>query len=108
MGLRIIIGIASLLWICVFLNLAPRKKMWLTKIGQNTMAVYVLHIVVRYILDGADSMHSSDPGTLLLLTAIAAACTWAFSRTIIADSYQRFMDGFYELLAAPLRRLLVK
>lgn len=107
-GLRIVICVAAALWIGVFINLAPRKKMWLTKIGQNTMAVYVLHIVVRYILDGADSMHSSDPGTLLLLTAIAAASVWVFSRSIIADSYQRFMDGLYELLAKPLRRLLVK
>ena len=106
LGIRILLSAVAVLWIFVFINLTSGKKNVLTLIGQNTMAVYVLHIVVRYVIKGSDIAEIGTPAVYLLLAAAAVLSLWLFSRTPVANAYQRFMDGLYDLLAAFGRRLL--
>jgi hypothetical protein len=83
----------------VFLNLAPKKETFLSGIGQSTMTVYVLHIIIRYLIKFYGGLFGQDVLSYLGLTAAAVLSLWLFSRPQVVMGYQNFMDGLYRLLA---------
>jgi Fucose 4-O-acetylase and related acetyltransferases len=94
-GIRILFSVVSLAWIFVFINLAPRKKTKLAIIGQNTMVIYILHIIVRYVVKANGEFFGQDAVSYLLLLAAALVSIWLFSRPVVARGYQSVMDGLY-------------
>jgi len=97
-GVRIILSIAALCWIGVFLILIPKKKTWLVTVGQNTLSVYILHIVIRYIVMANGIFDGQDWLTYLMILTAAVISVWIFSRPKAAEAYGKFMDFFYRLL----------
>ncbi len=104
-GVRIVLSLLALLWIFVFINLLPSKKTWLTLIGQNTMPVYVFHIVIRYLIKGMPSLHASNVTAYIALALIAAASVWLLSRPPVAKIYQIFTEGLYGFLEKPIKKI---
>lgn len=95
MAVRLLLSIISIAWIMIFINLLPRRKTFLAVIGQNTMTVYVLHIIIRYFVK-AFGFPFDDDISFLLLAALAITSVWLFSRPFTASLYQRIMDGLYQ------------
>ena len=90
------------------INLAPSKKTRLVIIGQNTLVVYVLHIIVRYVIKANGHHFGQDAVSYLLLLAASLASVWLFSRPMVAKGYQTVMDGLYDILFFIPRAVLRK
>ena len=97
-GVRILLAIVAICWIGVFLILTPKKKTWLVTVGQNTLSVYILHIVIRYIVMANGIFDGQEWLTYLMILAAAVISVWVFSRPKVAKAYEKFMDFFYRLL----------
>ena len=101
MIVRVIVLIASLLWLAVWINWLPNKRLpVITVIGQNTMTVFLLHIFVRYIMKwrGLRNLTMIEEGDIvycLIVMVIALICVYFFSRPIVAKCYDRFMHILY-------------
>ena len=95
MGVRIAILLISAAWIFVFINLAPKGRTLLASVGKNTMTVYVLHIIVRYIIKYYGDFFGQDLLSYLVLTALAAVSLWLFSRPAAVNGYHHIMDVLY-------------
>jgi len=107
-AVRIFLSVLALLWIFVFLNLLPSQKCFLTSIGQNTMPVYVFHIIIRYLIKGMEQFHANNWPTYLALGLLAAASVWILSRTPVVKAYNLFTDGIFVLLTKPLQRFFLQ
>ncbi|MEL7568881.1 MAG: acyltransferase family protein [Dehalobacterium sp.] len=95
-GVRVILSLVSLAWIFVFITLTTQKRTFLTELGQNTMAIYVLHIVIRYLVKSTGDFFGHDIPSSILLILIAGFSVWLFSRTRIVNIYHYFMDTLYQ------------
>ncbi len=100
-AVRIAILLISSAWIFVFINLAPRRRTFLVNIGQKTMTIYVLHIIVRYIIKYFSDFIRQDSLSYFILTAAAVLSVWLFSRPLAVKTYQFFIDKLY-------RRIITK
>ncbi len=100
MLLRIGISLISLAWIFVFINLTPKSRTFLTAVGQNTMTVYILHIIVRYLIKGIGGSFGQDIPSYLFLIAAAILSVWVFSWPSTAERYHRFMNNVYQFVVA--------
>lgn len=98
--LRIAISLISLAWIFVFINLTPKSRTFLTAVGQNTMTVYILHIVVRYFIKGMGGSFGQDIPSYLFLIAVSVLSVWVFSWPSVAERYRCFMDNVYQYVVA--------
>ena len=107
---RVILSLVSLGWTAVFIALTPKTKTFLTEIGQNTMTIYVLHIVIRYLINGTGDFFGQDMLSYFVLTTAAVLSVWIFSRPKIVKFYQDFMNTLYQLVitvpAALIRQIL--
>jgi fucose 4-O-acetylase-like acetyltransferase len=102
-AIRAVILILSGAWIFVFLNLVPKGRTFLVVVGQNTMAIYVLHIVVRYIIKYFRDFFGQDVLSYLILAMSAMLSLWLFSRPAVVKGYQSFMDTLYRwIILRPL------
>ncbi|WP_051280499.1 acyltransferase family protein [Anaerovorax odorimutans] len=96
--IRIFISIIALAWIVVFLILVPNKKTKLSYIGKNTMSVYTMHIIIRYIIKGFEIFSGENIVNYLLILLTAALSVWLLSRQIVADTYKSMIDIIYNTL----------
>ncbi|MDO4869002.1 MAG: acyltransferase family protein [Bacillota bacterium] len=109
---RLIVLIASLLWLAIWINWMPNKRLpVISVIGQNTMTVFLLHIFVRYVMKwrGLRELTMIDEGDIvycLIIMGIAMICVYLFSRPIVAKAYDRSMHFLYQIGAAPLTRMV--
>lgn len=103
---RSFILLISVLWIFVFINLAPKKKTFLVLVGQNTMTIYVLHIIVRYIIKYFGDSFGQDVRSYLMLTTAAVLSCWLFSRPVSLKLYHFLMDTLYEWIILKPRTLI--
>lgn len=93
---RTLILLFAMAWIFVIVNLAPQRRTFLSLIGRNTMTVYVMHIIIRYILQYYGGFFGQDMMSYLVLSTFAAVTLWIFSRPAFAAGYQTAMDLLYE------------
>jgi len=102
-AVRAAILLISSAWIFVLINLAPKGKTFLVSIGQNTMTIYVLHIIVRYIIKYFSDFFRQDFLSYVILTAAAVLSLWLFSRPPAVKIYQSFIDMLYRwIISKPL------
>lgn len=109
-AVRTAILLISVVWIFVFINLVSRKRTILVSIGQNTMTIYVLHIIIRYIIKYYGHYFGQDILSYFILTAAAVLSLWMFSRPVFVKFYRIFTDTLYQwIISNPLaliRRIL--
>lgn len=94
-GIRLLLSIIAMAWIAIFINLVPKEKNLLTGIGQNTLTVYVLHIVVRYLIKDFGWIFEQDMLSYFFLITIAMISTWYFSKQAVVNWYKGLMNGLY-------------
>lgn len=94
-AVRAAITLVSLAWIYIFISLLSEGRTFLTRIGQNTMTIYVLHIIIRYIVKGVGGIFRHEILSYLALTVIAAASVFLFSRPAVAQKYDHFINTLY-------------
>ncbi len=102
-GTRTAVLLISAVWILVFINLVPSERTFLTCIGQNTMTVYILHIIIRYIIKYYGAFFGQDIRSYFILTGAAILSLWLFSRPAAVKIYKGIMNTLYRwIISNPL------
>jgi len=66
-------------WIMILLNWVPKKRIPFSRIGQNTMSIYLLHGVLLILLEDSllkTVIQNSIPALILLSVAITVGLSW--------------------------------
>ncbi|MDF3001987.1 MAG: hypothetical protein K0Q48_2106 [Bacillota bacterium] len=105
-AIRLLLSVVSIIWIMIFINLLPRRKTFFAVIGQNTMTVYILHIIIRYFVKAIEFPFDDSSISFLLLAVLAVLSVWFFSRPSAAALYHRIMEGLYRWTVVIPRTLI--
>ena len=92
---RLVLGIVSLLWMLVILNLTPRRKTFLSDIGRRTLTVYIFHIPVRYAVKAFSIPVDGILGYAFIFV-LAAASVYVFSRPALDRAYSAAIEFIYD------------
>lgn len=95
-AVRIAISLISIAWMVVFINLTPKHKTFFSAVGQKTMTIYVMHIVVRYVVKGFGGYFEQDVFSYMILISAAVISIWIFSRPAADRAYQKFINPLYQ------------
>lgn len=102
--IRFILGVTALAWLLVIFSLTPSKKMFLSDIGQRTLAVYVCHIPVRYAIKAFSIPGDGSVLTYVISFTAAAASVYVFSRPKVQEAYNSVIDLIYDIVEKVFRR----
>jgi fucose 4-O-acetylase-like acetyltransferase len=106
---RIIIFCLACGWIVLMLNILPGKMNYVAYVGMNTMPVYILHLIVRYLV----KIHSINFGILpdnwvvyyVTIFALAGLCVFVFTTKPVIWAYDFVVEGSYRLFCWILSKI---
>ena len=99
---RLIIIALDMCWVVALNRIMTNRNCFLTKIGKNSMAVYLLHIFVYYFFKPLwPSLVTGSVMAAILSLAITAVTVYVFSRDVVTKYLNKFTDGVYDLLTKP-------
>lgn len=96
MLIRLLLGIVSLCWLIVIINLVPERKTFFSEIGKRTITIYVCHIPIRYLIKEVHLPGDGNAFTYVFCFAIVIASVYAFSRPAVHRTYNAAMDFVYD------------
>ena len=97
--------IAALGWLVVFLSLVPDKKTWYSDIGLYTMSIYALHLTFRHVIRKANTDFGGGILSFIVPMLLVALTVWVLSRPAVSDKYNFVMDGLYNIIMTPYRKV---
>lgn len=87
---RLLLGVCACLWITALLLWVPNRRIpWLTAIGENTMAIYLLHGFVQKLLDKYEVFRFSQKINLVLALAITCVILAAFGNRYVGKLFRK-------------------
>ncbi len=98
-------------WIILMVNILPSKKNYLAYVGMNTMPIYILHLIVRYLI----KVHGIGFGIIpvdnpviyyLLIVGLASLCAVVFSSKPVAAIYDFVVEGLWKVFLWLLARIV--
>lgn len=99
---RILIFFLACGWILLMINILPRKKNFVAYVGMNTMPVYILHLIVRYLVKKHGITFGIFPDNpivyYLLIFGLASLCVVVFSSKPVVKIYDFVVEGSWKLL----------
>ena len=95
----IVICLATV-WILIFNRFMTNRSCFLTKFGINSMAVYILHGLVRQYLKPIipEVFANNEPLFVVVLFAFTFALTYILSRDIVTKYLNKLTDAVYGLI----------
>lgn len=107
--IRGIIYFISFLSIASFLTFVPKKRLFFTKWGKNTLYVYLLHgFFIKMFREGSMSDFSYTLNTFILLLAISFGLTVILSSSVVTTFVQPIIELKINRLKAAFVRLKEK
>ncbi len=106
---RIIIFCLACGWIVLMLNILPSKMNYVAYVGMNTMPVYILHLIVRYLV----KIHGINFGVLpdnwavyyLMIFGLASLCVFVFTTKPVIRGYDFVVEGSYRVFCWILSKI---
>ena len=97
-------------WIILMVNILPSKKNYLAYVGMNTMPIYILHLIVRYLIKvhgiGFGVVPTDNPVVYyLLIIGLASLCAVVFSSKPVAAVYDFVVEGTWKIFLWALGRI---
>ena len=97
-------------WIILMVNILPSKKNYLAYVGMNTMPIYILHLIVRYLIKvhgiGFGMVEADNPVVYyLLIIGLASLCAVVFSSKPVAAVYDFVVEGTWKIFLWALGRI---
>ncbi|UHA71869.1 acyltransferase family protein [Paenibacillus sp. 481] len=83
----------SFAFVYVFINLIPQTQTLLSKIGKNTMSVYLLHTYLISIVLAISPLVPSHAMQLAIIVGSSVVVTLLLSRDKVAARFGRFLNG---------------
>ncbi len=94
MLLRLLMGIISILWIIILINLIPDRKVSVSEIGQHTLPIFVLHIPIRYLIQEFGLPIENDLLICVSCAIITSVTVYLLSRPMTHKIYDSIMNIF--------------
>ncbi len=93
--MRVIIYLVACIFIMSLIILMTKKRCFLSKIGMNSMTVYLFHLfVIKW--DGRENLFKENITYYFIFALVyAALLTWIFSRDIFMKLYNKIMKLTY-------------
>ena len=106
---RILLYAVAFLMIFVLINLTGKKKSYFTKIGTNSVTIYILHLfVIRYmnlLYEEYNLLAQSNEFVYLVaVLAISVAITWLFSRDCVLNAYNFILRMVKRIIFVDFKR----
>lgn len=95
---RIFIYISAIIIIICLINLFSTKKKWYTMIGENSVTVYILHLIAVANLRKLSLPWDESVFYLIYAIIVSALITYICSRQIVVNGYKNIMNGITDLL----------
>jgi fucose 4-O-acetylase-like acetyltransferase len=96
MLLRLIIYVMAVAMTIAVINLMSSRKSFLSKIGANTMTVYIFHLFVIPILEKYHILEDNHRLYFVYSIAVTVLIVFLFSRQIVKKAYDSIMDMFVD------------
>ena len=98
-------------WIILMVNILPSKKNYLAYVGMNTMPIYILHLIVRYLIKvhgiGFGIVPTDNPVVYyVLIIGLASLCAVVFSSKPVAAVYDFVVEGTWKIFLWLLARIV--
>lgn len=99
---RLIMLVIMMIWMIVLNRIMTNRSCILTKIGRNSMAVYVLHPFIFYFFKPIwPVMITNGMMSITLTVALTAVSVFVLSRDIVTKYLNMFTDGVFNLIVRP-------
>ena len=99
---RILIFFLACGWIVLMLNILPNSMNYVAYVGMNTMPVYILHLIVRYLVKKYGITFGILPDNVFvyyfMIFALAGLCVFVFSSKPVVKLYDFIVEGSYKIL----------
>lgn len=100
---RLIVIVLIMVLVIVFNRIMTNRECFLTKLGRNSMAIYVLHPFIYYFFKPIWPQLFTNHITAFIATCILVALTvFILSRDVVTKYLNKFTDGAYNLIAGPV------
>ena len=95
-------------WILLMVNILPNKKNFVAYVGMNTMPVYILHLIVRYLVKEHGITFGIFPNNpvvyYLMIFGLASLCVVVFTTKPVIRGYDFIVEGAYKIFLWILNR----
>ncbi|MEG1583966.1 MAG: hypothetical protein RR361_02790 [Anaerovorax sp.] len=95
-------------WIILMFNILPKGKNYVSYVGQNTMPIYIFHLIIRYIIKIYGLYAGNVVIYYLLVFGLASLCVVVLSSPPVVKLYDLFVDSLYNLYLKLKKLVLVK
>lgn len=97
-----IVLVLEIAWMVILNRIMTNKDCFLTKIGRNSMAVYVLHPFIYYIFKPIwPVMITSDVISIVLSIVLTAITVFVLSRDFVTKYLNMIVDGIFNIFFRP-------
>lgn len=108
---RVLILFLAWGWIILMVNILPSKNNYLAYVGMNTMPIYILHLIVRYLVKvhgiGFGIIDTSNPVIYyLMIIGLASLCSVVFSSKPVVAAYNFVVEGAWKIFLWLLARIV--
>lgn len=105
--LRAAVFFIAIGWIAFMFNILPNARNYVSYVGQNTMAVYIFHLVIRYIIKIYGLYQGNVVVYYLLVFGLASLCVVILSSPPIVKIYDFLVDSLYNIYLKLKKLVLV-
>jgi len=97
---RLIAIAVIMVWVIIFNRIMTNRECFLTQIGRNSMAIYVLHPFIYYFFKPIWPQVFTGGAFAFIASFILFAITiFVLSRDVVTKYLNKFTDGVYNLIA---------
>ena len=98
MMMRLIIYLVACIFIMAFIIVTTRKKCFLSKIGMNSVSVYVFHLFAVKWIARSDFLKGETVYFFIFSLVYSAFLSWLFSRDLFRKIYEGLMNLIQSVL----------
>ena len=106
---RAVVFLLACGWILLMVNILPNKKNFVAYVGMNTMPVYILHLIVRYLVKENSITFGILPDNwivyYLMIFGLASLCVVVFTTKPVIWGYDFVVEGTYKIFIWILNRI---
>lgn len=100
---KFIVLVLEIMWVIILNRVMTNRECFLTKLGRNSMAIYVLHPFIYYTFKPVWPTMISSPAISIVLSLILTAITvFILSRDIVTVYLNKFTDGVFNIFFSPV------
>ena len=105
---RVIVMATNCGWIILLLNILPGRRNYLSYVGMNTMPIYILHVIVRYLVKKHTILFGVLPENqvvyYLMIFALAGLCVLVLSSKPVVKMYDFVVEGLWKVFLGLIDR----